>query len=103
MVDFASAVADWESRLIGTTAEGYFRICIRKHPDVECWSFALEWNMSMRVIGFMGERDFAQKIVDSFSKLEFHRHSDGQNRWVKYRLDVPLKEEDDRLFEVNEL
>lgn len=52
---FMQHTREWLPRLIGTTASDYFKIAIKRHPDRDVWSFALEWNRALRVSGFFGE------------------------------------------------
>lgn len=99
MTDFANAVLNWEPRLIGHTAEGYFRVCIRKHPEADCWSWALEWNGSTRLVGFFGDKGAAQAVVDGLRKLEMHHLDLSDGRHIRFRTEVPLAPENDRLFD----
>lgn len=99
IVDFADAVIDWEPRLIGHTAEGFYNVCIRRHPEAECWSWAMEWNGSTRLIGFLGDREIAKTIVDTLGPLQMHHQDLPDGGHIRYRTEVPLTSEDDRLFE----
>lgn len=97
-VAFADAVKEWEPRLVGTTADGYFAVAIRRHPSAETWSWALEWNMGYRLIGFFGEREPAQAIVDAFPPLPMQAgHEDANGGW-RVRTEVALEESEDQLF-----
>lgn len=42
--EFMRLVLDWELALYGETANGFFKVVIRKKPESICWSWALEWN-----------------------------------------------------------
>ena len=95
---FMSAVANWEPRLIGNTADGYFRSIIRRHPSAECWSWAVEWNKNYRVVGFFGSRRSAEEIVKSFQPPEMTNLVNVDNLHLRYRSEVKLAEEDDLLF-----
>ena len=55
-VAFARLAADWPTRLvIPAAANGYFRASVRRNPaSVPVWSWALEWNQSYRLMGFLG-------------------------------------------------
>src|SRR5262249_52774697 len=44
MRGFMDAVVGWEPRLIARGANGFFLVAIRRHPNAECWSWAVEWN-----------------------------------------------------------
>lgn len=96
---FADAVRTWEPRFIATGADGFFRVAIRRHPTAGCFSWALEWNQNYRIVGFFGDRQVAQDIVNSLPALEAHTIAEGGGNYVRYRQNVALKNEDDRLFE----
>lgn len=97
-VAFAEAVSEWGPRLVVRTADGYFAVAIRRHPNAETWSWALEWNMGYRLIGFFGAREPAQAIVDAFPPLPTHTgHEDASGGW-RVRTEVALPEGEDHLF-----
>ena len=95
---FMRTVVTWEPRWIGNTAEGYFKSIIRRHPDAECWSWALEWNNNYRMVGFFGDKAAAQALVDEFEKpqMSFSKANVGSEFY--YRSDVALNEDEDSLF-----
>lgn len=98
LVAFAESVKDWEPRLVGTTADGFFAVAIRRHPTAETWSWALEWNKGHRLIGFFGDPEPAQALVDSFPALPMqviHEDADGG---MRFRKEVALEPDMDRLF-----
>lgn len=97
-VGFANAVKDWEPRLIGTSAQGYFVVAIRRHPNAETWSWALEWNQSYRLVGFFGEIGPAQEVVDGLPPLEMHEVAHLGERPMRVRTETPLSDTDDHLF-----
>lgn len=96
---FMNAVKNWEPCWIGNTADGYFKSIIRRHPDAECWSWAVEWNKNYRVVGFFGSRISAQEVVDGFLIPQLASIKTSDNSYIHHRLDVKLAEEDDVLFE----
>ena len=96
--DFMNTVVAWEPRWIGCTANGFFKSIIRRHPHETCWSWALEWNRNYRIIGFFGEREPAQAIVDTFAWPEMRNMQNGRDCSWRIREEVPLSEEDDLLF-----
>ena len=72
---------------------------IRLAPmDTRLWSFALEWNASLRVIGFFGDLVAAQKHVNSLPDLDW--------KWIdmnrRYRQEIPIDSETDVLFVADE-
>jgi len=96
---FTSLVSSWEPRLIGETGEGFFKVSIRKHPSETIWSWALEWNQKHRIVGFFGDHEKAQEFVDAFPNEARHRlRVPTQNGFV-IRIDTPLVEADDILFD----
>lgn len=97
---FMNAVVTWEPCLVGITADGFFKIIIRRHPHEECWSWALEWNKNYRLIGFFGDREPAQTIVNTFPSLE--TISTGGESSLRIRKHVRLDEKDDLLFVWND-
>jgi hypothetical protein len=96
--DFMKAVVEWEPRVLAVGADTFFKIVIRKHPSADCWSWALEWNRQYRIIGFCGNQLAAEAVVRTFTQLETHTVAQGPNEFVRYRLDVPLADDDDLLF-----
>ncbi|MBY4893065.1 HNH endonuclease [Rhodobacteraceae bacterium N5(2021)] len=99
IVDFADAVLDWEPRVLGHTAEGFYSVCIRRHPGEECWSWAMQWNGSTRLAGFLGDLDVAKEVAGTLRPLQMRQQELGNGDVVRFRTEVPLKPEDDRLFE----
>ncbi|PWE30570.1 hypothetical protein DDZ14_14860 [Maritimibacter sp. 55A14] len=98
IADFADAVLEWEPRILGHTAEGFYRVCVRRHPGAECWSWAMEWNGSTRLVGFLGDREVVKVVVDRLGPLQMHHHDLGNGDFMRYRTEVPLADKDDKLF-----
>lgn len=96
-IAFAKGVFDWDPRVMATTSKGFFKIALRKHPSAAVWSFALEWNHSYRIIGFLGDEEAAHEIKAGFPVLESKEFPTGSGRRYRYRLETPL-ESDDILF-----
>lgn len=94
---FMTAVKEWEPRFIFSGSEEYFQAIIRRHPNAECWSWALEWNKSHRLLGFFGNHHVAKSIVDAFPAISMiaGNTKDGPFR---FRFEIPLAEEDDHMF-----
>jgi len=97
---FMNKVKSWEPRWFGSNAGGYFKCAIRRHPDAntKIWSWALEWNMNYRVIGFFGDLGAAKEIIETFPKLHVPNFATGLNSWIGFRIEKPLNEKDDVLF-----
>lgn len=98
MRGFADHVASWEPRVLATAAEDYFRVAIRRHPEAETWSWALEWNSSFRLIGFFGAREPAQAVVDGLPHPEVVDIPSSPTSGFRYRVEVSLPDDDDQLF-----
>lgn len=98
MTAFMRTIESWDCRMVAITADGFFRMITRRHPSAETWAWAIEWNHSRRLIGFYGERDPAQKIVNGFPQLCAQTIYQAPNESLSYRTEMPLSEEDDTLF-----
>jgi hypothetical protein len=98
LVAFADVVVEWEPRVLAVTADGFFKIAVRKHPAADCWSWALEWNRGMRVAGFFGDEDAAGIIASNFPVPKFHTVHESQDRFLRFRTEVPIDGMEDLLF-----
>ena len=96
---FMNAVRSWEHRVHAVTADGYFKIAIRRHPSAVCWSWALEWNHSLRLIGAFGDSSAIQQFSSVLEPLIAHVVNHGNGSLTRIRTEVPLSEEGDILFE----
>jgi hypothetical protein len=94
---FMDSTSTWEPRVVGIAASGYFKVAIRKHPSVTCWSWAYEWNLNVRAVGFFGNEVVLQELADRFPTLDCKVLRRG-NEITRYREETPISEEDDRLF-----
>lgn len=91
---------DWEHRLHGITADGFFKVWIRRRPDEPAvWAWALEWNFCFRLAGFFGDEETITALVSDCPKLEMMVLHNGPDGWVRGRQEVPLPDEDDHLFD----
>jgi hypothetical protein len=95
---FMDAVVAWTPRVLGASADGYFKVAIRRHPTAECWSWALEWNKQYRLIGFFGNRTAADAVTGSFPPLKMFVIPQGPNEYFRVRKEVALSESEDKLF-----
>lgn len=98
MRGFMEATRDWEWRLHAVTADGFFKAWTRIHPDGKYWAWAVEWNRSHRLIGFFGEREPAQALVDTFPKPKSETIYEGPGRFIRITPETPLPESEDTLF-----
>jgi len=92
---FAELTRAWPPRVEGTGADGFFKVAIRRDPSgADLWSFALEWNKALRLVGFFGDLERAQIHVDSIPPLTWQR-IDVTHRM---RREISLDPADDTLF-----
>ncbi|MER8658486.1 hypothetical protein [Mesorhizobium sp. M0847] len=98
MAGFMRTVETWDCRMLAISADGFFKLITRKHPSAETWAWAIEWNHNRRLVGFFGEREPAQAIVNSLPRLKAHTVYRTPNESLSSRTEVRLKEDDDTLF-----
>jgi len=98
MRGFMDTVVTWRPRLLGIGADGFFKIAIREHPMSACWSWALEWNKNYRIIGFFGDQQTAKTIANGFPRLKLQSIAEGRDSFMRYYLETPLSDEEDKLF-----
>lgn len=95
---FADAVMSWEPRVLGATADGFFKIALRKHPIADTWSWALEWNARYRLVGLAGNEDAAEDIISRLPRLLMKTIKNDAGNFMRFRLETPLDEKDDTIF-----
>ena len=81
---FLIIVVDWEPRVLASNADGFYKIVIRKHPNNICWSWGLEWNHSMRVVGFFGDPVIILDIMDDLPKIKMQEITDGPDATIRF-------------------
>jgi hypothetical protein len=92
-------VSNWQDRLIVGAADGYFKAAIRRHPKDEiCWSWALEWNESVRAVGFLGQPEVVHEVVQSLPQLNERPLETTDGKKLRFRTETPLDPEIDCLF-----
>jgi len=92
---FVDTVSQWEIRVQAIGANEHFKVAIRKHPSLVCWSWAYEWNVNVRILGFFGDEVVAQDLVNKLPPFEWRTIRTGNER---YREEVPLSADDDKMF-----
>ncbi len=98
MRSFQDLVLPWHFRLIGAT--DYFAVSLRRSPDERpLWSWALEWNRTFRLIGFVGNAEAAKDCAKQLVWPESHTFHTGPNASYSVRTEQRIAESDDRLFE----
>ena len=98
LVGFADEVMNWLPRFAGTTAHGFFKHIIKKHPSADCWSWAFEWNQTTRVIGFAGDKDTIQETYARLPQPQWEVLQKSPKEMTRYRIEIPLDEADDKMF-----
>ena len=96
---FMNVVLTWEPRVFAGSAEGYFKVVIRKHPTETLWSWAIEWNKSLRVVGLMGEKAAALGVADALPALMAHTIMESPTSLIRYRTEKLIAKDDDVLFQ----
>ncbi len=100
---FMSATASWLWRVFAVGADGYFKIVIRRQAEgIDVWSWALEWNQNLRLVGFFGDPARLDALEQEIPQLKFEKLDHGPNAWSRFRTEVPLSESDDELFSAPE-
>jgi hypothetical protein len=95
---FMATVSTWDYRLIATTAQGYYRVAIRKHPSADCWSWAVEWNDCYRLVGFFGDMQATHALAAVMQAGSSSTAVESPAEQTRYRIEKPLPAEDDLLF-----
>lgn len=95
-----SVSADWEYRLHAVTADGFYKLWIRRRlGEPAVWAWAMEWNQGFRLTGFIGDPGELKGIFQNLPKLDLTSVHEGQDQWLRMRTEVPLDEADDTLFD----
>jgi hypothetical protein len=99
LVSFADMTLDWKPRVAATTAGGFFKLLIKRDPLHECWSWAIEWNLKRRTIGFFGDRARLEQLEKSLPELDWQQLSET----IRMRNETPLRDDlPDKLFIISE-
>lgn len=97
---FMDLVRDWELRVHAIGADTFFKLLIRRHPEgVAVWSWAVEWNHSIRVVGFAGDEDVIRALLSIAPNQPMELLHETGNELVRMRTEVALPDDQDDLFE----
>lgn len=100
---FQNKTKDWLTRLHIVTADGFFRVWIkRKSLTSNVWAWALEWNQNFRVVGFAGHPKDATPHFEAVPQLELDLYQQQGANWLRGRTEVSLAPENDKLFTFEE-
>lgn len=92
---FTDLTNSWPVAFAGIAAQGFFKVKLRRMSSAsQLGSFALEWNKSLRVVGFFGAQDEFNCIAKTIPINAGHPLD--EHTWL--REEVPLRPEDDTLF-----
>ncbi len=99
MLWFMDATKDWLWRVHAVGADGYFKMAIRRRTEADdIWSWALEWNQNMRLVGFFGRGSLVEELETSIPTLELETAIDKPDEKLHFRTEVALSVADDVLF-----
>lgn len=91
---------EWEWRLHGITAEGFYKVWIKRRPgDPALWAWAMEWNRTYRLAGFFGERAALDEVLAQRPDHGMQTLRDSSEERIRVRREIPLAEEEDTLFD----
>tara|TARA_R110000744_G_scaffold343773_2_gene448995 strand:+ start:12925 stop:13824 length:900 start_codon:yes stop_codon:yes gene_type:complete len=111
IIGFQNMIASWDSRVHCVSADGYFRLVIKRQPGLDentpLWSWAVEWNKGLRIFGFFGDHEQVQQSVDKLPILQMKLGEQSVDPekgpyTLRYREETSLLHANDRLFEFNE-
>lgn len=91
--------ADWDHRLHAIAAEGYYKTWIRRREgEPAVWAWAIEWNRTFRLAGFIGDPDIVRSLFQHLPALDVATIAEGTDRWLRMRTEIPLAPEADTMF-----
>ncbi|MEM6858708.1 MAG: hypothetical protein AAF559_12640 [Pseudomonadota bacterium] len=96
---FMQETNDWDWRVHAITADGYFKLTLKKHPLEQIWSFAIEWNDSFRIVGFFGDESCLSALRERIPVLAMDTIYQRDNERIRQRIEVPISSADDILFD----
>jgi hypothetical protein len=95
---FADAVVLWKTRVLANTAEGFFKLAIRRHPSEELWSWAVEYNYNIRAVGFFGDIEAGKRENLKLPRAKMNSMRQSESEYIASRIEIPLNEGHDNLF-----
>ncbi len=95
---FMRKTSGWDHRLIAVAASGFYKVEIRKHETLPCWSWAVEWNDCYRMVGFFGTVEHIESFIAEFPMLETLVIQQSASSGILFRQDQEITAGDDTLF-----
>ena len=95
---FSEMTLEWNCYANIDTANGYFKTIIRVDPDTKVWFWALEWNRSYRVAGFIGAIDIIESIKKDVPEEPWKEISQEGTHIVRIKSEIVLDPLTDKLF-----
>lgn len=83
------------------TASGYFKCSLRRPAPNSPWFWALEWNKSFRLVGWIGEAAEPPALFDDLPDLGWRSLGIQNGAETRSRLEIPLGEQEEVLFDPN--
>ena len=84
---------------MATNADGFYKIALKRHPQANCWSWVLQWNHALRLVGFLGDEFSADQLIRKFPQPELKIISTTSSTTLRYRTETPLPDDrEDILF-----
>jgi hypothetical protein len=97
---FTEMTARWFPLLRADAADAYFKIVVRRRSKGErLWSWALEWNRTMRVVGFYGDDELVKSLIAQTPEVSASFVHQQEGETIIGRENVRLADEDDLLFD----
>lgn len=98
---FAETTARWRTRIHVVTADGFYKAWIRRRDEgSRIWAWAVEWNGNYRVAGFFGDKELMDEIGSHMTTEPMQEMPTIDGGHFAVRLDRPITENDDNLFDV---
>lgn len=99
-----TATANWDYRLFAETADGFYRLWIRRSPtEPGAWAWAMEWNRTYRLAGFFGDPDQIERMRTDMPVLDSSVTDRSPDHVRRVRREVPLAATEDHLFDPPEM
>ncbi|MBO9710823.1 MAG: hypothetical protein J7521_21690 [Caulobacter sp.] len=95
LVEIAARTRSLPSIAEVVTANGYFRCAMRRAGPTQPWFWALEWNKSLRLVGWIGEASSPPPWFQDLPDLGWF----SQGPQFRAREEIPLGDRPDLLFD----